>query len=220
MKAYPFFPQVAEENEFKLRELKETSEFFILLRIITSRWWVIISVLTICVASTWFFTSKQIPIYSASLTYVVAPAPDTLNGNGILNGLSVLGGQSTIANTYASIASSAFVKQQAGKAIGLSAETLKGLTVDSRVQTGTDIIEITVEGADPLLTQIFANRIGESAAEYISKISGVYDMTLLDSAVYPYTPIRPNLRLNLALGAALGTVLGFGLAFLLGLNRY
>jgi capsular polysaccharide biosynthesis protein len=82
------------------------------------------------------------------------------------------------------------------------------------------IIEISVEGANPLLVQAFANKIGDSTIEYIGDLSGVYEMKVLDSAKSPNSPIRPNKMLNLALGAALGLALGVGLAFLIGLNEY
>lgn len=195
-------------------------EIKIFLRLLIKRWWIIISILAVTVISTLLLTNNQTPIYSASATYVVSPSPEVLNGTSFLSGLSVLGGQPTVANTYASIASSSSVKENAGQVLGLSPAQAKNLSVDSRVQAGTNVIEITVEGIDPLLVQAFANKIGESTIEYIGKLSGVYEMKILDSANPPEDPIRPNLKLNLVLGIALGLVLGIGVVLVTGLNEF
>jgi len=195
-------------------------EFKIFLRVLLKRWWIILLLPVVTIASTLIFTAYQTPIYSSSATYVVSPSPEILNGTSFLSGLSVLGGQPTVANTYASIATSSSVKQKASEALGLNPAQTNDLTVYSRVQNGTNVIEISVEGANPLLVQAFANKIGDSTIEYIGDLSGVYEMKVLDTAKSPNSPIRPNKMLNLALGAALGLALGVGLAFLIGLNEY
>ncbi|MDD5369349.1 MAG: GNVR domain-containing protein [Anaerolineaceae bacterium] len=195
-------------------------EIMIFLRLLLKRWWIILAMVLITVAGTWILTNYQIPIYSAAATYIVSPSPEILNGTSFLSGLSVLGGQPTVANTYSSIATSSTVKERSSQALGLSPAQTKSLHVDSRVQNGTSVIEITVEGTDPLLVQAFTNRIGESTIDYVNNLNGVYDLELLDSAKPPEAPIRPNKRLNLVLGIVLGLALGGGLAFLTGLNEY
>ena len=192
----------------------------IFLRLLLRRWWIIILILFTTLLSTVVLTYFQTPIYSSAATYVVAPSTEILDGTGLLSGLSVLGGQPSVANTYASIAASAFVKQKASGAMGLGSTQTRSLSVFSRVQTGTNIIEITVEGNDPLLVRDFTTKIGESTVDYVNNLNGVYTLALLDRAMAPVEPIKPNKKLNLIMGAALGLVQGVGIAFLTGLNEY
>lgn len=90
------------------------------------------------------------------------------------------------------------------------------MSVSSRVRSGTNMIEITVEGTNPQLVQQFANQIGQSTLEYVNVLYEVYDMNILDDAVLPVAPIRPDTKMNLALSVVLGFVFGVGLALLLG----
>jgi capsular polysaccharide biosynthesis protein len=195
-------------------------ELMIFLRILFKRWWIIFIILLVTVVGSYILSSTKTPIFSAAATYVVSPSSQILDGTGFLSGLSVLGGQPTVANTFATIATSAGVKQKAGEALGLTAAQIKDLLVFSRVQTGTNVIEISVEGIDPLLVQVFTNKIGEYTIEYVKNLNGVYELMILDPAISPESPIRPNMSLNLVLGAVIGFVIGVGVAFLSGLKEY
>ncbi|HSM26097.1 MAG TPA: Wzz/FepE/Etk N-terminal domain-containing protein [Anaerolineaceae bacterium] len=195
-------------------------ELIIFLRILLKRWWIIFIILFVTLIGAYILSSTKTPIYSAAATYVVSPSSEILDEIGFLSGLSVLGGQPTVANTFATIASSAAVKEKAGDALGLTALQVKDILVFSRVQTTTNVIEISVEGVDPLLVQVFANKIGEYTIEYVNNLDGVYDLLILDPAISPEKPIRPNMSLNLILGAVIGFVLGVGVAFLSGIKEY
>lgn len=190
-------------------------EIQVILRLLLKKWWVIALTIGVVVASTYLFTVRQPRVYSATVTYIVSPSPELLNGSSFVNGLSVLGGQSTITNTYANIATSARIRESAVKSLGINQEQNLDLAVSSRVRSGTNMIEITVEGTNPQLVQQFANQIGSSTVTFVNQLYEVYDMNILDAAVLPVDPIRPNLLINLALSAIIAGGLGMGLALVL-----
>lgn len=187
-----------------------------LFQLLLRKWWVILLTVLVTLAGTVAFTLTQTPIYSASATYIVSPSAEVLNSTGFLSGLSVLGGQSTVANTYASIAKSNTVRQNASTALGLNPAQTRSLGVESRVQANTNLIVITVEGSDPALVQSFVNEVGKSTLDYVNTLYEVYDMNVLDAAVRPELPVWPKTKLNIVLGLALGFVLGGGLVLLIG----
>src|SRR5664279_1117800 len=96
----------SDNAEWKSRVEGVPMELKIFIRLLLKRWWLITLLLGVTVLGTFVFTYFQTPIYSSSSTYVVSPSSDLLNGSGFLSGLSVLGGQPTVTNTYASIATS------------------------------------------------------------------------------------------------------------------
>ena len=85
-----------------------------LLRILLRRWWVIIPIFLITVGSTAVLTLSQPPVYESSTTLLVAPATNlTTTETNLIQSLSLLARQSEIAQTYAEIASSATIRQNA-----------------------------------------------------------------------------------------------------------
>jgi capsular polysaccharide biosynthesis protein len=189
-------------------------ELITFLRILLKRWWVFAIIFPVTVISTAVFTYKQTPVYSATATFVVSPSKEILTGATFLSGLSVLGGQSTIANTYALVATSHTIRQEASETLGLTPIQTKDLSIASRLRTSTNVLEISVEGTDPILSLAFANQVGESTMNYVDKLYEVYDIKILDAAQLSDGPVRPNKLLNLTLGVLFGLVLGAGFAFL------
>ncbi len=184
------------------------------LRILAKRRWIVIPVFLITVAGAALFSLLQPPTFSTTATFVLAPSSASFDTRGVLSGLDVLGARTEVAATYSEVPVSRIVRQQAADALGLSPTQAKDLWVSSKVRAGTNVMEITVEGADPALISAYANEVGDKTIVYVEKLYGIYVLEALDPAATPVSPVRPNTKMDLALGAALGLVLGAGLAFL------
>jgi diguanylate cyclase (GGDEF)-like protein len=187
-------------------------ELKVYLQILLKKWWLVIPTFLITLTSGIVFTYTRTPIYSATTTYVVVPGPSFGDVGNFANGLDILGRRDEIATTFAEIAASHRIKKLAADALSLS--SIRGYSVDSKLRAGTNIIEITIEGPDPIIVRDLANAIGTSIEEYVQGLYEVFELVPLDEATISQEPTSPNKSLNIALAVTFGLVLGAGLAFL------
>ena len=180
------------------------------LRIMVKKWWIVIPVFLVTLTAGIVFTYTTAPVYSATTTYVVVPSPSF--GGNLASGLDMLARREEIATTFSEIASSRRVKALAISSLSL--QSGQDYSVESRLRAGTNIIEITVEGPDPVIVRGLANAVGASIEQYVQDLFEVFTLVLLDEATTPQEPLRPNPVLYLTLAAVLGLALGAGLAFL------
>ena len=143
------------------------------LQILVRRRWIVILVFLITVACTILLTLRQSPTFSATATFVVAPSSTSFDLRNYLSGLDVLGARSEVAATYVEIPSSRVVRQEAADALGLSPAQTEDLLVTSKVRAGTNVMEITVEGADPALVATYANKVGDSTVAYVEQLYAI-----------------------------------------------
>lgn len=184
------------------------------IRILMRKWWIVIPAFLITFASTMAFTFAQAPTYRATATFVMSPSGVQGDVGSFVNYLDIMSRRPEIANTYTEIAMSDQVRHVVVAAIGLSPAQNDSIAVESKQRAGTNIIEITAEGSDPVLIADFANRLGSATIAYVEKLYEAYQLSSLDPAIPPTAPLKPNKPLNLAVGATLGLVLGVALAFL------
>jgi len=85
-------------------------------------------------------------------------------------------------------------------------EDLLRRSVQVRRLPGTDLIEIRVDSRFPAECAEWANEIAETGARQARLGSG--SIRIVERAVPPLRPSRPNRPLNLALGAVMGLFLG------------
>jgi uncharacterized protein involved in exopolysaccharide biosynthesis len=79
-------------------------EFRYLVRLLLSKWWLVIPTFVVAVAATVIFTLAQSPVYESSSTYVVKVP--SVGPDDPLNALGILSRQTEIAETYAQAGSS------------------------------------------------------------------------------------------------------------------
>jgi len=85
-------------------------------------------------------------------------------------------------------------------------EDLLRRSVQVRRSPRTDLVEIRVHSHSPAECANLANEIAETGARQALPGSG--SIRIIDRAVAPFRPVRPNKPLNLALGAVVGIFLG------------
>jgi hypothetical protein len=88
------------------------------------------------------------------------------------------------------------------------------ISVNGRLLSGTNVVEIAVEGPNPALVRDFAATVGTHTATFVKRVYGMYELEVLDEAAASSSPVTPRTLLNLLLGAVAGLVLGAGLALL------
>ena len=184
------------------------------LRTLIGKWWIVLPAFLITFTSTTVFTFTQVPVYQAIATFVVTPNTSFEDVRSYLSGLEVLSRRSEISTTYAEVGNSHHIKNLAADELDVSPAQKRSLSVDSQLQAGTNILEITVTGNDPILVRDFTNAVGTQIIAYVQELYEMHELKPLDQATLPTSPIKPNKGLNLALGGILGLILGTGLAFL------
>jgi capsular polysaccharide biosynthesis protein len=185
-----------------------------LLRLIIRNIWIVLLVTVITVVATLIYTNRQPVVYSARATFVARLNESLMDDRSSTGALDLLSRSSEISTTYSEVAKSRRIKFFAGERLGLDPATRADMSVDSRVVPGTNIIEITAEGAVPEQARDYANAVGQETISYVRSLYPAYELVPLDEAITPFDPARPNKTFNLALGVLAGLLLGVGMAFL------
>jgi diguanylate cyclase (GGDEF)-like protein len=184
------------------------------LRILLRKWWIVLSTLLITLTADVVFTLTQIPVYETTATFIVTPNTSFEGVRDFVSGLETLSRRTEIGTTYAEVVSSRTIQKQVAAELDLSLDQSRSLSVEGMLRAGTNVLQITVQGSDPVLVRDFADMVGIKSIAYVRDLYEAYDLIPLDPATLPGSPIRPNKVLNIALGAVFGLALGLGLAIL------
>lgn len=180
------------------------------LALLVRGWWVILVATAVVYFSLTTITSKQAKIYSASTALVVSPSPAWVsNYKEILDALSSLDKRGIIV-TYETVLGSDTIRDKAIAAIQLPPDKQSNLKVVAQAISEANAVQITVEASGPQVAADMANAIAQQGINDLKNLYQVYELTQLDPAVAPTTPIRPNpaqAYLGLPLGALLGIAL-------------
>lgn len=181
---------------------------------IMRRWKIIIPLFLATLAITAYLTMRIQPVYESSATYIVRISSSSDEKNSI-SALNTLVSSDDIPATYAKVANSRLIKRQAADQLGLSSSQRSNLTSNSQLVAGTNIIEVTAKGHDPVMVMDYANEVGNQMLNYAATLYGTYELIPLDEATQPRRPISPDIFTNLLLGAVLGLTLGIIMALMI-----
>lgn len=192
------------EYEIDLREIFE---------MLRKRWLMIASitlVAAIVAGVISFFVLK--PQYEASTTMMVSYKQDQ---EALMN-YNELQMSQKLATTYSQIIKSERIADKVIEKLDLdlSAAELNSKISVSQVET-TEILKITVKDNDPELAALIANTEAEIFKQEINEMMKVDNVSTIDVAKVPESPVAPNKVMNIAIATVLGMMVSVGLVFVL-----
>ncbi len=187
------------------------------LRILKRNWWIVmlttLSAFSIALAISYFST----PIYQTRAQFIVSPGPAFLASinedlSDAVRGIESLDKRSII-TTYEEIMNSRQIVEQAGAALQMTASELDEYEILAVVLPEASSLELTVTGPDAVTASKLANTMGQEGINYIQTLyNQLYNITLLDTAVVPSSPISPQPIRDGMVSLVLGFMIGVALA--------
>ena len=194
-----------------MEETIDLREYF---SIIKKRFWIIALITTLFVSISGiisFFVLK--PVYEAKTSLIV-------NTEKTQETQVITGDQFSVtqklAVTYGEIIKSRIVLEEVIKNLNLktSYEGLAGQITVSPVKD-TQIIGISVQDTNKERAKNIANEIPKVFTEEAKRITKANDVQVIDKAISPKSPIKPNKTMNMAISLVLGVMVGLFVVFLI-----
>lgn len=168
---------------------------------------IVIIILLAIVAGYVYTTFFVSPVYKATSTAILTNNTEGEEGKSAVTQTEVTLNNSLL-STYRGIATSDSVVSKVISNLGLniSADTLKNeISVTSA--TNTQIIQITVENADPSLAAKIANEIRAVFTDRVAELYDMQNIKPLDDAKVPTAPSNINHTKDIVMFACIGIVL-------------
>ena len=194
-----------------MEETVDLREYF---GIVKKRFWIValITIIAVVVSGVISFFMLN-PVYEAKSTLIV-------NADKQAETQIVTGDQITVtqklAVTYGEIIKSRIVLDDVIKNLKLenTYESLSGQITVSPVKD-TQIISISVQDTNKEKARDIANEIPKVFKKEAKRITKANDIQVIDKAILPQNPIKPNKMMNMAIAAVLGAMIGLFVVFLI-----
>jgi capsular polysaccharide biosynthesis protein len=189
-------------------------EMNLYLRALRRGWWMIVITMIIAVNTSLLISYFTVPIYRATSRFILSPNAVVYESSwDIVSSLDVLEGRSII-NTYKEVLESPSVYGKNPEIQRFDPDVLaKKYKISVFVVPDTNILEMTIDGPDPNQVYALANAIGAHALDYMNQLYPVYNFSILEQAILPTKPIKPETLQNAGLALLLGIFIGAVLAF-------
>lgn len=188
-------------------------------RMLERSWWILAITALAAVLAALAVDYVTPPVYEATSRLIVSPSPSSISGaNNLINSLSTLDKRS-IVTTYAEIVNSPRIRSESIKILGLNEASLSGYSYSAVALPDANIIELSVRGPNPGTAAVLANGLSQHTIDYVQSLYQVFDLTLLDPAAVPTSPISPQPLRDGAVALVLGLAIGLVLALVRELLR-
>lgn len=181
------------------------------LRMLQKGWWLIALCLFSAAAASLTFSYLSVPIYLATARFVASPDASFSQGGDIINSINTLDKRS-IVTTYSIVLTSNTIYNEAVDDLKTDPEVFAEYNRSVVVLPESNVLELFVEGPDPVLAANLTNSIGSQAIQYIDGLNQGFNIRILDPAQIPTEPIRPRPSRDLSLAIIFGLVLGSSLS--------
>ena len=194
-----------------MEETIDLREYF---AIIKKRFWIIalITIVAMVVSGVISFFMLS-PVYEAKSTLIVNTEKNEETQMITGDQFSV---SQKLAVTYGEIIKSRAVLESVISNLKLDSEyedLVEKITV-SPVKD-TQIISISVQDTNPKKARDIANEIPKVFEKEVKRITKANDIQVIDKAILPENPIKPNKMMNVAIAAVLGMMIGLFVVFVL-----
>lgn len=174
------------------------------------KWWVIALCIFVCVSGSAvmsFFILQ--PVYESSSTLYISKKTDEkadLAYNDVLLGAQLV-------KDYREIAKSRLVISEAMKQLGIQDVDPDSFSkkINVSLKNDTRVIQITAQDGDAEMSARAANAVSQVFRDKVAEIMRLENVQIIDSAVVPQKPVKPNKKLNIAISLVLGIMLGCGI---------
>lgn len=180
-----------------------------LFNILLKRWWILAlcSVVFATAAGLWSHY-VLVPVYSANTTLYVGKNADN---NSSLSGDLDLGDMLIL--DYQELAKSRLVSSKIIEELELSDFSPEKISsmIEISQKKETRILQIIVSDTNSQRAMDIANKVAEVLKEKVEQIMRIENVQVIDKAILPQFPTKPNKTMNTAIGFIFGMALGLGI---------
>jgi capsular exopolysaccharide synthesis family protein len=184
-----------------------------LLAILRRWWWLLLLGLAVGGSASFLVSKAMTPIYRASTTLLVnqTQTPGVVAYNDILT-------SERLTKTYSELVTKRPVLEAVVGSVPQlkDAESLRGM-ISVSVVRDTQLLSLSVESADPVQATVVANATAQAFIDQngITDLSRTGSVSVVEPAVTPTTPVKPQVTLNVLLGVIAGLLMAGGLVLLM-----
>ena len=195
--------QILMEDTIDLRELYQA---------VKRKLWLICLLLAIAVTASGIINYFVIePVYQAELTFMVnfnKDKDEKTTKEDIEYGENLV-------EKYKPIIKSRKVSSQIKKSLGLDMTQEEISNSIEITSISGPVLSVKVNNTNPTIAKDIANEVPDIFAKELKRIAKVNGLEVIDDAITPTSPIKPNKKMNIAISAVLAVMVGVFIIFLM-----